>query len=761
MIRNQSGAIAVINNKNEIQTISDDELPSLSQENLRLATEEDLDKYYKYSAPSHEEAKYGEMGLEAGVAGAARGLTLGLSDQFYTKVLNQSPETLAKLKKYNPTISTVSEIGGTVAGLALPGGAAGLVAKGAKAATTAAELGGLGARVASGAIEGATYGAGELISEEALGSAEINAESILSHVGPGALLGGAIPGGLALGKYGVGAAARGVKKVLPEWTNVIKKVDDFVNDEALKTLKPTPTKIKELRYKNVINDVKTKTREFISKGAYTPEDILTANKPMLEKAGIDLGDSLRLMDSGKTTKIMSEATDNALKKVDDYISSIDKTIADNKAPIKMLQTQRKLWADRFSAGEDNLISLEKLKRDLYTGWKKLEQEKQFTKAARNEKLYHIIEETTEEAAEKIVESNQNLPRDVLKRFIQAKKDFSVHKTIEELAESNIAKHESAATIGLKDVIVGTGGGVGGMVSGAVKSGLSGVGLGSLAYGVPGAVIGGALGLAGSKLTRTYGGAATVKIGDAFLNLIEKEKINSILKIDKSITNFINKVAKTSAITTSIKLEHEKRDERLKRFNKQYELLNELSNDDYLNNRALSVTAPLRNTAPTIASQLSAKTINAVKFLTTKIPKNPHLGTVYEKTWRPSDSDMAKYDRYTRAVENPYSVLDDLSDGKINKESLESLEVVYPEMFAEIQRYFNMHIDKIKDLPYAKRTQISRLLNLPIEPTMKADIARKILMTAATEPTEGATRGVSPKLASNETTETGRLETESE
>ena len=183
---------------------------------------------------------YGDSEFAAGAAGLARGATLGLSDVALTKTGLVNPETLSGLKEENPLVSTASEVGGNLLPFLVPGGAevkagqvaveAGVAAKAAAAAAKlaparlASELGHGGAKIAEkaaasilgdastgiaesavrrglttgfgSALEGAAYGAGTAISEDALGDKELTAESLLTHVGLGALFGGVVGGGM-------------------------------------------------------------------------------------------------------------------------------------------------------------------------------------------------------------------------------------------------------------------------------------------------------------------------------------------------------------------------------------------------------------------------------------------------------------------------------------------------------------------------------------------------------------------------------------
>ena len=97
-----------------------------------------------------ERQKYDTLGNEtlAGLAGAARGLSLGLSDLALTSSDLVDPETLRKFRQYSPTASIGGEVAGAILPIALstlataPAGGSGGVAAGAGVAAR------LGARAA-------------------------------------------------------------------------------------------------------------------------------------------------------------------------------------------------------------------------------------------------------------------------------------------------------------------------------------------------------------------------------------------------------------------------------------------------------------------------------------------------------------------------------------------------------------------------------------------------------------------------------------
>ena len=188
-----------------------------------------FDSLQKDVAAADEEARledeYGDSPIEAGFFGATRGLTLGLSDPLW-RSLGVSAERLRELEKRQPGISTTSEIAGALVPLLLPepsssaGAAARIGLLTARGVTGAAASAGrvaaraVGKRIAGqagkqslaraaapialgGAVEGALYGIGETISEDALENKEMSAEAFVGNIGIGTLLGGG--GGVLLG----------------------------------------------------------------------------------------------------------------------------------------------------------------------------------------------------------------------------------------------------------------------------------------------------------------------------------------------------------------------------------------------------------------------------------------------------------------------------------------------------------------------------------------------------------------------------------
>lgn len=147
----------------------------------------------EYVSGSADEAKYGtplEQTKET-LAGVARGLTLGGSDVALTKLGFMDPEAEMKRRKVNPITSEASQLLGNTALGALSGGVAPRV------------IGALGPGVGASALgygaEGAILGAGNVVTDAALGDPDLTAQKALAQIGFGAAIGAGI--GAISGKY--------------------------------------------------------------------------------------------------------------------------------------------------------------------------------------------------------------------------------------------------------------------------------------------------------------------------------------------------------------------------------------------------------------------------------------------------------------------------------------------------------------------------------------------------------------------------------
>ena len=246
------------------------------QEDFKYPTEQQIQK-----AQNQEE--YGkDVGstVAAGIFGAARGASAGLSDVLATSEGGLSfgplgPKTadvLSGLQEANPDVSTAFELGGALVG-SLGATPAGAIARGGQAITkgllpsaegvakalvnpeSSATVSKIlksatkvGAHALGSGVEGAVYGLGQTLSENALGNADLNAENIMHNVGYGALFGGALGGTLGL----TGEAYKGMKGIFSKEIQGAALKDSIIEGAATSPINPLspPSSIEEVIARN-------------------------------------------------------------------------------------------------------------------------------------------------------------------------------------------------------------------------------------------------------------------------------------------------------------------------------------------------------------------------------------------------------------------------------------------------------------------------------------------------------------------------------
>lgn len=189
-----------------VRQASDEQLRAAQLEANRAATAADLRAQFEGSLLNEAEGA-----VMPALAGAARGLSLGLSDEAAVKIGGETArKRLLDYQAYAPAASVVGELGGIVGGALLGDEAAlGSIPNavgrlgGAAERFVARGLGegalGHGAGVlARGAAEGAVFGTGNAISESALHNTDLSGEAIIGGAAHGAL-GGMVASGLLHG----------------------------------------------------------------------------------------------------------------------------------------------------------------------------------------------------------------------------------------------------------------------------------------------------------------------------------------------------------------------------------------------------------------------------------------------------------------------------------------------------------------------------------------------------------------------------------
>lgn len=339
---------------------------------MPTSDEQDYKKYLEYqdylaSAPDSGDVdiakylqgqeKYGGItgSLAAGALGAASSATFGLSTQALTKSGLVSPETIKGYEEANPISHATGEVAGVVGSLVLAPEVSlpGLVAKaGGRTAVKAAAMlpaerviSGAASAALGSAVEGAAYGLGHVIHEEALGDPAVNGEKILGEIGYGALAGGAF--GAVLG-----GASSAIKKKFPAFMSSSTESASLENATTLvpaKEQKGIVAGLKQLKAN--ANEIKLAAQELdapvlesqisASKAIHDLDSLLINNpstpigiaRQQLLQEGIDKAEQTALNAMGGTTQRSQAELGDALKE-----GLTRKITAENEPIAKLYET---------------------------------------------------------------------------------------------------------------------------------------------------------------------------------------------------------------------------------------------------------------------------------------------------------------------------------------------------------------------------------------------------------------------------------------
>jgi len=158
-------------------------------------------------------------------------------------------------------------------------------------------------------------------------------------------------------------------------------------------------------------------------------------------------------------------------------------------------------------------------------------------------------------------------------------------------------------------------------------------------------------------------------------------------------------------------------DKTKKFDKAASLISQMYTDPSALQGVTSVHGSLSsNGAPNVANAYNAKSIAAIKYLYESMPKRlSEPGVFGNKKWKPSDYQLAKFDRQFAAVDNPFGIIEDLQNGTLTKDKVQAVQAVYPKLYGQIkQRIINVGIEQGYDhLAYNSKLQMAVLLDIPM------------------------------------------------
>lgn len=636
---------------------------------------------------------------KATLAAGARGITGGLSDAVIRTVGgDDARRELEALREYNPTLSTVTEIAGSLT----PIGAGGLA--GRLGARIAGSGGGALAQVARagvrGAVEGGIMGAGQGVTELALSDDPLTAERIASVIGSNAVLGGVTGGAIGATGKGIGLGLRRAKAKLDDIAARPRPGADPATDD-LAQLDPKGLRAARKAEVDRLEAARVPERAQVADEIRSFRAELKQSKLWLATKGADDAEVRAI---GRRTLKADRALDNLL---DD-----PKALAENpKGALRQLRVQE--------AALDDLVNKhsEKLRAKFGTD----------TSGDRVKAL---------DFASTALEKN---------RALQAR--------IDGLASP------SARLTAIDDALAGrlapqaAAGGIGDVVGDAAL----GYAVGAAA-GIPGlGAIVGAARVAMPVLKKIGANSTAVatrasKAIGLFLNAGAKVGPRAPIIASRTLASvrFSDSPEEKRA-----KRKGQKSPALAESYRARSRELRELTAPGPdgapimrmdARQKIADRIAPIRAASPLLADRIETTKARAIEFLASKLPRKPALPgmSLAADTWQPSDMEMRGWARLVAAVEDPTGVVERLASGEVTPEDAEAMREVYPEIYADIQAQIMMQIGELRArLPYRRRLALSIFSGVPVDPVLDPRVLAAVQASYAIE--EGSEGGsVAPR-----------------
>lgn len=691
----------------------------------------ELDKHIldQILAEDKKQQQYGDKPIEAFVNRAASAATFGLSTEL-AKAAGVPEERLREVPERNEFAGGA----GTVTGVILPAIASGgesLAAKvlggPLKALGEAGNIAGQGVEklvegrvrsqavkailkdVTSNAVEGAAFGAGNVVDEHALGKADLTAQNLVAGAGAGAMFGGLAGGAIG----GAKAVAPFVEKGIAPIANKLKSAAKNVVDPEAAALDllgiDAKTAYKESQYHPTFA---TDMPDYLVnklglKVGQSTEERMVLNEKVREAAGQQIGDVIKQMDEATVAtpamlpnrfevgKRLEQHIDNAIK--DFKLSSNT-----NSAELSALKAfQRDI--EKLAIKEEPLMlsDLNQLRKNYQkikfspTGSIKDNFRANIANTLRGELRNIIDESATRIGSESANPALQNLAA----QLKSANKDFAMASTV---AKHLPKKLNQASAVNLIDLVKG------GLVGGLVHS-------------TPvGALVAGASKFARSDTKRILTVLADLKTQNMAISDAVKASVgNFVRRTGKAGKQLSLKSLSNSgfAVDYDTKQPPKNNREAFKNIGANLERLK--GNDELMIDRLAKSTARISAVAPQVTQEVHNTLIRSANFLDAKIPKDPNPRLIFAKEYVPSSLEVAKFERYVQAVEHPMTVLQDIESGTLTREHVEALASVYPALYEHIrQEVLEQATAPTSTMTYAKKLQLGILLDIPTDPSLE-------------------------------------------
>jgi hypothetical protein len=151
------------------------------------------------------------------------------------------------------------------------------------------------------------------------------------------------------------------------------------------------------------------------------------------------------------------------------------------------------------------------------------------------------------------------------------------------------------------------------------------------------------------------------------------------------------------------------------------VMNHSSNPEALIDHLTTATGPISGYAPASTGAFSTSVGRAVNFLASKVPSEGKVSP-FDAPRKPSNTEIAKFNRYASIVDNPIQILKEIKKGTILPQDIETLSTVYPTLYNKMKETVTHKLiehaaKKDAQVPYTTRLGLSLFLGQNLDSTL--------------------------------------------
>jgi hypothetical protein len=172
-----------------------------------------------------------------------------------------------------------------------------------------------------------------------------------------------------------------------------------------------------------------------------------------------------------------------------------------------------------------------------------------------------------------------------------------------------------------------------------------------------------------------------------------------------------------------------------------------ANPAMFNSRLDHMVGSVGEVSDEILAEVGLSGMRAVQYLNDHLP--PQEINPFGRQRPPSQALIDDFLRRVAAIENPYSIVEDAAAGRVNRVSVQTVQYVYPRLYAQIVESTSNILGDIGELPtYQSRVAVSQLLQMPLDPTLEPSFINEMQSLRQQSQASAQANGTTTRMARN-------------